>query len=235
MAAGEDLSKASIFHSIYICMCKQVLEMGVITIYTDFVCPYCLLAETIVQDAIGNRDIAIDWRPFELRPEPVPTLRPEDSYLPSVWKQSVYPMAERLGVPIRLPTWSPQPRTAKAFELLALAKDSGLGHPYSMRVLRAFFQEDRDIGDHAILIALAAEAGLNPDKAREALESGVYVDRHREALRHAREDMAVTSVPTVVVGTRIFRGTPPLDELRLAIDQLEAEADNESRPSLRGV
>jgi predicted DsbA family dithiol-disulfide isomerase len=203
--------------------------MSTVTVYSDYVCPFCLLAEQVLSDAIGDRDISISWRAFELRPEPVPTLRPEDPYLPAIWSRSVYPLADRLGVPIRLPSISPQPRTAKAFELLVMAQDKGLDHPYSMRVLRAFFQEDRDIGDPEILIALAAEAGLNAGEARQVLESGAYTERHREALRHAREDMAITSVPTIVVGDRVFRGTPPLDALRQAIDRLQDAAGNEDR------
>lgn len=209
--------------------------MTFITVYSDYVCPYCLLAEQALSDAIGNRGIRINWRAFELRPDPVPTLRPEDSYLPTIWHKSIYPLAERLGVPIRLPSISPQPRTAKAFELLAMAQDKGLDHEYSMRVLRAFFQEDRDIGNHEILIELAADAGLDSNEARQALESGAYAERHREALRHAREDMAITSVPTIVIGKQVFRGTPPLEELRQAIDKFEGDAGNESSPPSQRV
>lgn len=198
--------------------------MTSITIYADYVCPYCLLAEQVVAEAIGQRDIRIQWRPFELRPAPVPTLRPEDPYLPTIWHTSVYPTAKRLGVPIALPSISPQPRSDKAFELLAMAQDQGLDHPYSMRVLRAFFQEDRDIGDRDVLVELAADAGLDPDQARQALDSGAYAERHRQALRHAREDMAITAVPTIVIGNKVFRGTPPLQALRLALDQLLVDA-----------
>ncbi|WJS87169.1 DsbA family oxidoreductase [Paracoccus sp. TOH] len=210
--------------------------MTQITVYSDYVCPYCLLAEQVLSDAIGDRDIRIAWRAFELRPDPLPTLRPEDPYLPAVWRKSVYPLAERLGVPIKLPSLSPQPRTAKAFELLALAQDRGLDHSYSMRVLRAFFEEDRDIGDPDVLVALAADAGIDPDEARQVLEDGTYAERHREALRHAREDMTITSVPTIVVGDRVFRGTPPADELKAAIDRLESEAaaDDRSLPNKTG-
>lgn len=194
--------------------------MTSITIYVDYVCPYCLLAERVIANVIGNRDIRIHWRAFELRPDPKPTLRPEDPYLPAIWGKSVYPLAERLGVPIRLPSISPQPRTGKAFELLAMAQDKGLDHAYSMRVLRAFFQEDRDIGRQEVLLELAADAGLDPDEARQGLESGAFAERHREALRHACDEMAIAAVPTIVIGTQVFRGTPPLAALHLAIDQL---------------
>ena len=209
--------------------------MTSITVYSDYVCPYCLLAEQVLADAIGDRDIRINWRAFELRPDPAPTLRPEDPYLPTVWNQSIYPLAKRLGVPIQLPSISPQPRTAKAFELLAMAQDQGLDHEYSMRVLRAFFQENRDIGNPDVLVALAVDAGLDVNEARQALESGAYIERHREALRHAHADMAITSVPTIVVGKQIFRGTPPLDALRQAINQLERDAGHENTPSSQRV
>lgn len=198
--------------------------MTSIAVYSDYVCPYCLLVERVLSDAIGGRDIRISWRAFELRPDPVPTLKPEDLYLSTVWHESVYPLGQRLGVLIQLPSISPQPRTAKAFELLALAQDQGLDHAYSLRVLRAFFQENLDIGNAEILIDLAADAGLDLDDARQALASGIYSERHREALRHAREDMVITSVPTIVVGHQVFRGMPPLDQLRAIIDQLECDA-----------
>lgn len=199
--------------------------MKTVTLYSDYVCPYCLLAEQVLSQVVGDQDITIKWRAFELRPAPVPTLRPEDSYLPTVWENSVYPLAEKLGVEIRLPSQSPQPRTAKAFELLAMAQDHGVEHAYSMRVLRAFFQEDLDIGDPDVLSELAAEVGLDRVAAEEALKNGTYRDRHLEALRHAHEDMAISSVPTLVVGDRVFRGVPAIDDLRTAINQLEDHVD----------
>lgn len=160
-----------------------------ITIYADYVFPFCLLAERVLADEIGGRSITIAWRAFELRPEPAPTLRVEDGYLPSVWRNSVYPLAEHLGVSIKLPLFSPQPRSTKAFELLVMAQESGLDHPYSMRILRAFFQDGRDIGDPETPVALAADAGLDPVQARAALETGTYVKQRCEALRQALEEL----------------------------------------------
>ncbi|MCG7598248.1 DsbA family protein [Halomonas sp. McH1-25] len=198
-----------------------------ITIYTDYVCPYCLLAEHIIEEAIQGQDVEINWRPYELRPEPVPTLRVEDPYLPQIWKQSVYPMAERLGVPIKLPAISPQPRTDKAFEVFAMADEQGLGHAFSMRALKAFFQEEKDIGNPEILADLGAEVGLERESVLSALAKGTYRERHREALRHAREDMTITSVPTIVVGKQVFRGVPLPGELRRALEQVSIETGHE--------
>jgi predicted DsbA family dithiol-disulfide isomerase len=63
--------------------------------------------------------------PFELRPEPHPTLRPEGDYLRRAWQQSVYPLARRMGVEIRLPPVSPQPHTHLAWEGFHFAKGHG--------------------------------------------------------------------------------------------------------------
>jgi predicted DsbA family dithiol-disulfide isomerase len=63
--------------------------------------------------------------PFELRPYRAPTLRPEGDYLQRAWQQSVYPLARKLGVPIKLPTVSPQPHTHLALEGYQYAKEQG--------------------------------------------------------------------------------------------------------------
>ena len=84
--------------------------------------------------------------PFELRPEPHPTLRPDGDYLQRAWQQSVYPTAARMGVPIRLPEVSPQPHTHLAFEGYQYARERGRGNAYNDRVLEAFFVEGSDIG-----------------------------------------------------------------------------------------
>ena len=82
--------------------------------------------------------------PFELRPEPQPTLRPEGDYLQRAWQQSVYPIARRMGVPINLPPVSPQPHTHSAFEGYQFARGHGKGNDYNRRVLEAFFVEEDD-------------------------------------------------------------------------------------------
>ncbi|WP_231390453.1 DsbA family protein [Nocardia sp. CNY236] len=88
-----------------------------VEIYVDYVCPYCFLIEDSVKALQRDHDVDVAIRPYELRPDPVPTLRPEDEHRPRVWDSSVYPMARELGVDITLPTIAPQPRTELAFIL----------------------------------------------------------------------------------------------------------------------
>lgn len=158
--------------------------------------------------------------PFELRPAPTPTLRPEGSYLQTAWQQSVYPLAERLGVEIRLPAVSPQPYTRLAFEGMELAKDHGAAGTYHTGVMRAFFQRGEDIGQIDVLTRLAADAGLDAAEFRAALEQRRYADRVEQLLRYATDEVQVTGVPLFLIGDRRLSGVQSRQALEDAIGRL---------------
>lgn len=188
-----------------------------IDVFSDFVCPFCYLAEQPLADAVDGRDVRVSWRPFELRPEPTPTLRPEGEYLQSTWQQVVYPMAERMGVPIVLPAVSPQPYSRLAFEGFVYADEHGLGRRYTERMFRAFFVEQRDIGAPDVLQDIAKELGLDAGEFRSALDSGRYADTHQQALRRA-EQLRITAVPTFLVEDRRLEGMPSAEGLHRLLD-----------------
>jgi predicted DsbA family dithiol-disulfide isomerase len=178
-----------------------------IEVFSDFVCPFCYLAEQPLADAVEGGDVQITWQPFELRPEPTPTLRPEGDYLQSTWQRVIYPMAERMGVPIVLPAVSPQPYSRLAFEGFAYAAEHGVGQRYIQRMFRAFFVEQRDIGQPEVLTDVATELGLDTDDFRVALDSSRYAEAHRQALRRARQ-LQITAVPTFLFGGQRLEGMP---------------------------
>lgn len=189
-----------------------------IKVYSDYVCPFCFLAEFPLNEAIRGKEVEVEWLPFELRPAPNPTLRPEGQYLQQAWRNSVYPMAERMGVPIRLPRVSPQPHTASAFEGYQFAKEHGKGNEYNDRMFRAFFQEEQDIGNLDVLAKLAGEIGLNEADFRKALESHKYRQVHQEALRQA-EEMGIEAVPIYLIGNQVLQGVQSRAALERAIEE----------------
>jgi predicted DsbA family dithiol-disulfide isomerase len=188
-----------------------------IQVYSDYVWPYCLLAEFPLDEATRGKDVVVEWMPFELRPEPEPTLRPEGEYLQRAWARSVYPLARRFGVPIALPPVSPQPHTDLAFEGYQFAKEHGGGDAYNRRVIRAFFQQGQDIGRADVLTRLAGEVGLDERQFREALDSRRYREAHRQALGHAAR-AGITAVPTFVIGDQTLVGLQSREALEQAID-----------------
>lgn len=157
--------------------------------------------------------------PFELRPEPHPTLRPEGDYLQWAWQQSVYPLARQLGVPINLPQVSPQPHTHLAFEGFQYAKEHGKGNNYNHRILEAFFVEGQDIGDIEVLTGLAGEVGLDKKEFEDALRIRKYREAHRRALRHAYEEVGVTGVPMFIIGSRVLTGLQKRGTLEVLLEE----------------
>jgi len=156
--------------------------------------------------------------PFELHPAPAPTRKPEDNYLQTAWKQRIYPMAERLGVYMKLPTVSPYPYTNLAFQGLEFAKDHRKGDEYNDAVFRAFFQQSRDIGRIDVLAGLANEVSLDPEQFRDALGQGAYRDHVQQLLRTAYERVGVTAVPTMIIGRQRLEGLYPADTIRQVIE-----------------
>lgn len=187
-----------------------------IKVYSDYVCPFCYLGEQQLKEVLEEEPelkVETEWMPFELRPFPTPTLKPEDEYLPRVWKSSVYPMAEDLGVEIKLPTISPQPYTHLAFEGYQYALEEGKGEAYTHRLFEAFFKENKDIGDIEVLTQLADEVGLAPQAYRKAVESREYKEQHRQALQEAQQ-YGIRAVPTFQIGNRLYQGMIPKEQLR---------------------
>jgi predicted DsbA family dithiol-disulfide isomerase len=124
-----------------------------------------------------------------------------------------------MGVPIKLPTVSPQPHSHLAFEGFQYAKEHGKANQYNHRVLTAFFVESRDIGDIGVLTKLAGEVRLDEKEFGEALRTRKYREAHRRALRHADEEAGVTGVPMFVIGDRVLTGLQDKEALEAVIEQ----------------
>ncbi|OYO00754.1 thioredoxin [Enemella evansiae] len=194
-----------------------------IDVFVDYVCPFCFLVEPAIDELKRDRDVEVTIRPFELRPDPVPTLRPEDDYLPRVWQQSVYPMADRVGIPMTLPSISPQPRTEKAFMVLQLAQERGLAEAYSEAMFAAFFQQDRNIGLDEVIIAVATGVGLDRDEVVAALNSEERRTRQRADQKYAVNTVGIDAVPGIVVEGQVLRGVPSANRLKKVVDDLRRD------------
>ncbi|WP_299702323.1 DsbA family oxidoreductase [uncultured Pontibacter sp.] len=192
-----------------------------IKVYSDYVCPYCFFGEQVLEKALEGMEeqVQVEWMPFELRPQPTPTLKPEGEYLQSTWENSVYPMGKQLGIDIVLPKVSPQPYTHLSFEGYQYAKEQGKGEAYTHRMFTAFFQEEKNIGDIEVLTKLAGEIGLNEQEFRKALESRRYKETHQQALRHANQEIGIQAVPTFIIGNKMVRGLLREEDMRRLIKQ----------------
>jgi len=129
-------------------------------------------------------------------------------------------MAERLGVPIKLPTVSPQPYTRKAFLGLQYAKQEGKGNAYATAVMKAFFQQNLNIGEDDVLKNILQGLGLNPVGLEEFVSSHEANAQHDADLQLARR-VGIQAVPSLLVGDQFFSGVPNVQILREAIERAQ--------------
>lgn len=188
-----------------------------IKVYSDFVCPYCFLAETPLLEATKDKDVDIEWMPYELRPYPQKTLRPEDDYLQRAWQESVQPLSKKMGVEMILPDVSPQPHTYYAHEGLLFAKKHQKEKVYAQLVFKSFYQEGKDIGQVAVLREIAEGVGLDGEAFQKALDSREFSKERAEYLRQANEELGITAVPTIFIGDRVLKGLHPQANIERAL------------------
>jgi len=157
------------------------------------------------------------WRAFELRPEPFPTLNPKGDYLRQIWEASVYPLAEKIGVVIKLPPV--QPRTRLAHQAAHWARSVGRFDEYNQSLFRALFERGENIGNIDVLTSIASELGLTGDSLRGVLQShefekGVLSDQ-RKASR-----LGVTKIPAFVANNKAtLTGVQSLEILEALVEK----------------
>ncbi|MBU0480755.1 MAG: DsbA family protein [Proteobacteria bacterium] len=162
--------------------------------------------------AAAEKDLVINWRAFELRPEPVEMLDPNGEYLTSAWRDHVYPLAEKIGLPLKKPAI--QPRSRLAHEA---AKWAGTHHrlaEYNRALFRAFFEFGRDIGDKNVLMDIAAGMGLDPVDLAHSLEIHKFAADVRKDAELA-QILGIRAVPSFVSNNRLLAsGVQTAERLR---------------------
>ncbi len=91
--------------------------------------------------------------------------------------------------------------TFDAHQLLHLARDRGRQDAVIERLYRAFFTEQRSIFDHASLVELGVEAGLDGGEVARALREDAYATAVETDVEEARA-IRVNGVPFFVLDAR---------------------------------
>jgi predicted DsbA family dithiol-disulfide isomerase len=195
-----------------------------IDVWSDYVCPFCYLAEPtlalLAQEFSGA--VQINWRVYELRPEPVPTLDPNGEYVHDVWKKAVLPMAQARGMLLRLPPV--QPRSRLAHEAAAFGRAHGCFAPLNQALFQTFFERGEDIGDLDVLVRLGAAVGLD----RAALSAALIEGRYRQQVLDDEalgRRLALSGVPATLVRAAndpleraiLVEGAQPLEVFKDAV------------------
>jgi predicted DsbA family dithiol-disulfide isomerase len=112
------------------------------------------------------------------------------------------------------------PNSKPALRVTELARERGLHAAVHDRLMDAYWDEGRNIGDTAELETLAVEAGLDPAEVDEVLAGDAYADRVRASTSEAHS-LGINGIPAFVLDGRLLvLGAQPREVFERAYAQL---------------
>jgi len=174
-----------------------------LTMFSDFICPFCYIGFEVVRKLKPEFDLELDWRGFQIHPEwpaegmPAAAYRSMDADTRRMLWQRIESLASAAGFAMKPPELLMNSRLS--LEAAEFAKEAGAGEAFEERAYRAYFQEGRNIGDAGVLADLASEAGLARAELTHALESHCYSLKLKNTALAANQ-RGVSGVPTFFVG-----------------------------------
>jgi predicted DsbA family dithiol-disulfide isomerase len=176
---------------------------------SDFICPWCLVAETRLSQAISQLDSGVEierlWLPFELNPQMPEAGMDRKAYRTQKfgsWDYSQVLDAKTVQatqadlINFRYDLMTVTPNTLKAHRLTWFAGKQGKATEMAVRILNAYFTEGRDIGTVETLVVLAAEIGIDVSQANAFLESEAGI-QEVEALKQQVITQGIRGVPAI--------------------------------------
>jgi len=205
---------------------------------SDIACPWCAVGFASLEIALARlgpeTPVEIRFQPFELNPymppdgeDVVEHLTRKYGATPERLAQSRAVLRERgLAVGFVLSERNRVWNTFDAHRLLHWAGLQGKQWELKHALLKAYHTNGENPGDIDVLARLAAEAGLNPETAREVVLSGAYAADVRLQEKHFQQ-LGIHSVPSVIVNDRhLIQGGQPPEVFEQALRQIAAEVDN---------
>ncbi len=184
---------------------------------TDFVCPYCLVAKEALDQSLRELGLEakISLQPLELTEEPNPRVDTCHDEKRKAHYQVLVEPCRQMGLDMKLPpNVCPRPYTRLAFEGYFYAQEQGRGEVYGDKVYRAYFIDEKDIGDRQVLGDLAAQSGLDREDFLQALEDGIYGPEAKKAVTYSRQELKVEVIPTIYInGKQISLETYTKEEM----------------------
>jgi predicted DsbA family dithiol-disulfide isomerase len=207
-----------------------------IEVWADVVCPWCYIGKKRLQSALEQRefeDVEIVHRAFQLDPTASTVTEPTVDHLAAKYGVSldealammsnVTEVAAAEGLDYRLDLcMTGNTRDAHRLVLWAQDEDPSTAQRLLEAMYAAYFEQGRGVFTTDDLAALAAEAGLDADAAREMLAGTAYLDQVIEDQVLART-FGANGVPFFVIDRAYgVSGAQPVEVFLNALDQAAA-------------
>lgn len=191
---------------------------------SDVSCPWCIIGLRGLEEALARTgdliDADITFQPFELNPQMGKEgqnigehiaekygATPEQS---AANRAMIRQRAADLGFTMQMSDTSRIYNTFDAHRLLHWADLEGKQAALKRALFQAYFTDQQDPSDPAVLVAVAEKVGLDPARAAEILASDLYAQEVRAA-EQLWLSRGIHSVPAIVINDQylISGGQPP--------------------------
>jgi predicted DsbA family dithiol-disulfide isomerase len=204
---------------------------------SDVSCPWCVIGLRALEQAlerVGDTATAdIHFQPFELNPHLPPVGQDITEHLVQKYgstpeqlrrnQEAIRARGADLGFTFDLGKRSRVYNTFDAHRLLHWAELEGRQRELKRALFAAYFTDGRNPSDREVLVAVAAQAGLDSERAREVLESGRYADEVR-AREQFYGQQGIQAVPSVIVNDRyLIQGGQPVEVFEQALRRIAGE------------
>jgi len=208
--------------------------MHEITIFSDYICPFCFIGKYRMQQLSEEIAIQSNWRPFEIHPE-TPQEGLSIGRFPTEiverLNDNIQSLAAELNIEFRMPRKLANSRLA----LLGgeIAREAGKFEAYHEAVFRVYFQLDQDIGDLDVLAQIAEAVGLGADDFGESMRE----KRHQQALQVAHEQalsMGIMAVPSFVLpDAGVITGVQSCSQMKQLIERSGSSQKKKQEPETK--
>jgi predicted DsbA family dithiol-disulfide isomerase len=212
------------------------------TLKIDFVsdvsCPWCVIGLGALEQAIAKLgpdvNAEIHFQPFELNPQMPAEGQDLNEHLFQKYgrtpeqfadtREMIRVRGEALGFDFQIHKRNRIYNTFDAHRLLHWAEETGHQAALKHALFRAYFTLGENPGAHEVLVRVAGEVGLDPQRAREILAS----DEHAQSVRERERfytDQGVHAVPAVIINEQyLIEGGQPTEVFERALREIAAKS-----------
>ena len=197
--------------------------MIALTVWSDYVCPWCYVGTSELATLQGEFELHIDWRPFLLRPDAPDEGWEIPAHIKARMNQPGNPLTARAkALGITLVEREHIPSSRRAHECTEFARAHGRLAEFHHNVIERYWSRGEDLSDWKVLEAAASDAGLDPQAMHREVASGLWKAAVAEGLEAASE-VGVTAVPTFLIDERfVVQGAQSAEVFRQAFKRVQA-------------
>ncbi len=197
-----------------------------VTVYSDYICPFCYVGHHRLQRLRDNYDLKINWCFLEIHPETSAKGEAVDTldYPSETWEKmmdNLERVAKEENIPLsRLDFIT---NSKDALLLSESAKKFGREVFYRLheKLFTAYFVNGKNIGDRDILLKIASDCEITENDVLAAWQDKKHQQQLLQNFNTARQHN-IQSVPSFVFDKKVLTGVVAESAFREAAEQLLA-------------